>query len=215
MKIFTFTVVFLLSVSLGFSQNKDFKTLRKQLRKVKTLKDADSFIQENAAYFGEVITLHARHDTSALANFLLNSKKGSFWVDDTSDVHVNYMFKVLSTDVQPAFRVSYIFIDGKDYSTSEIDSIRKIILDRNKEGEPFEQLASLFSMDRNAQKGGDLGWFDEKQMVNAFSEAVKSHERGAVFTVDVPEREWFYVIKNTHDPVMYQTARVLILKEAK
>ncbi|MBS1491886.1 MAG: peptidylprolyl isomerase [Bacteroidetes bacterium] len=85
------------------------------------------------------------------------------------------------TDKRPRFesiRASHILIqDTKDSLGKTIDSIgtynkAKSILDRIKNGEDFAKLATEFSQDPgSAPKGGDLGFFDRRRMVQSFDSA--------------------------------------------
>jgi peptidyl-prolyl cis-trans isomerase SurA len=85
------------------------------------------------------------------------------------------------TDKKPRYesiRASHILIqDEKDSLGMIKDSIgtynlAKSVLDRIKNGEDFAKLATEFSKDPgSASKGGDLGFFDRRRMVQAFDSA--------------------------------------------
>lgn len=66
------------------------------------------------------------------------------------------------------------------------------------DGVPFDSLVRKYSVDGNAQFGGDLGWFEAETMVKPFSEAVRKQAQGAIFTIDFPERNWYFVVLKTH-----------------
>ncbi len=46
---------------------------------------------------------------------------------------------------------------------------------------------------------GDLGWFKEKVMVATFEKSVKEHKKGDIYMLDIPERDWYYVVLKTHN----------------
>jgi parvulin-like peptidyl-prolyl isomerase len=57
----------------------------------------------------------------------------------------------------------------------------QMMLTKLKEGESFANLAAQYSTDTsNSQSGGDLGWFIQGQMVDAFDQAVFSMNIGDV-----------------------------------
>lgn len=62
-----------------------------------------------------------------------------------------------------------------------------------KKGGNFEELASKYSSDGSAQKGGDLGWFKEGQMVKPFNDACFNGKKGELSVVET--QFGYHVIK--------------------
>jgi parvulin-like peptidyl-prolyl isomerase len=62
------------------------------------------------------------------------------------------------------------------------------------DGEPFEVVAAEVSLDSNAFKGGDLGWFTEETMVAEFSEVAFSTPVGEV-SLPVQTQFGWHIIK--------------------
>jgi parvulin-like peptidyl-prolyl isomerase len=83
-------------------------------------------------------------------------------------------------------------------TATQVDSVQEVIIKKYKEGVPFKELARNYSMDGNAENGGDLGWFSKKMMVKEFSEPVSSHDHNDIFTVDIPSKQWYYVVLKTY-----------------
>jgi hypothetical protein len=53
-------------------------------------------------------------------------------------------------------------------------------------------------MDKN-KTHGDTDWFSsEYSFPTEFQDAVKAHKFGEVFFADLPDRQWYYVIKKTY-----------------
>jgi hypothetical protein len=98
-----------------------------------------------------------------------------------------------------SMRVSYVYLDGSQYTLEQIDVIRRNIISDYKKGRSFADMANRYTMD--AAKDGDLGWFDEGVMVKVFEDEIKSHKKGDIFTVDIPDRKWYYVVLKTFDDV--------------
>ncbi len=70
---------------------------------------------------------------------------------------------------------------SEEMAENEADSLMQLI----KEGENFESLALEFSDDQgSAQLGGDLGWFEEGQMVVPFNNACFGSDEGDIVVIE-------------------------------
>lgn len=108
-----------------------------------------------------------------------------------------YHYTLLNSWSETEFRVSYIHFSGRELQKQQIDSLRSVIIASYKKGTPFETLVETYTMDSNPNKG-DLGWFKSGVMVPEFEKAVRKHQKDAIFTVDVDNRKWFFVVLKTH-----------------
>ena len=70
------------------------------------------------------------------------------------------------------------------------------IYKRVKNGESFASLAHRYSTCPSKEKGGDLGWFKEGQMVPPFENAVRKMSTGSISRPVRPQFGW-HVIKKT------------------
>jgi parvulin-like peptidyl-prolyl isomerase len=128
-----------------------------------------------------------------LTKRLLRQNKG----DVFSVGYVTY--KVIESSEKVNYRASYIFLDGATYSPTQVDSIKKIIQQKLAGGANWDQLSDQYTMDGNTTHG-DTGWFfGEEMMPKEFQEAVKNHKTGDIFSVDVSEKQWHYLVKKTYD----------------
>jgi parvulin-like peptidyl-prolyl isomerase len=119
-------------------------------------------------------------------------------------------YKIIDRYKIPYYRLSYIFLDGTSLSKSEIENKRHIIIAQYKAGVPFADLAGLYSMDQNANRGGDLGWVTHGDLAKEFEEKVLTHNQsGEIYTIDIPEKKWYYVILQTHNPKLIEEIKVL------
>ncbi len=148
------------------------------------------FSQESNTYSKEIIT------TKDSVNYYLNK--------------LNTISESITFSKCRLMRVSYIFLDGSKSNMEEIETLRKKIIAQYKNGVSFGSLANKYTMD-NA-KDGDLGWFDEGQMEKTFQDAILKHKKGAIFTVDIPANNWFYVVLKTFDDIE-KTKITYILQE--
>ncbi len=185
----TFAALCLLFSVTVFAQ----PTVTEQFQKINTLAEANQFITANAALKPTLLKLASGKDSSLIEKRLLRQKKG----DVFSVGFVTY--KVLEFSQDLAYRANYIFLDGGSLSPAEIDSLKKLIMQKAASGASFEKLSDEYTMDGNTTHG-DTGWFfGEEQMPKEFQEAVKNHKTGEIFFVDVSEKQWHYIVKKTYD----------------
>lgn len=168
-------------------------TVTEKFQKIGTVQEAQQFIDANPALKPALLNLSYAKDSTVIAKRLLRQKKGDIF-------SVGYVtYKVLESTETLAYRASYIFLDGSTLSQPEIDSLRKIIVKKATDGAAWDQLSDQYTMDGNTTHG-DTGWFfGEEMMPKEFQEAVKNHKTGDIFSVDVSERQWHYIVKKTYD----------------
>jgi len=182
-------VGFLLLSATAFSQ----PTVTDQFKKINTVEEAQDWVKANASLKPEIYKLSFGKDSSLLDKRLLKQNKG----DVFSVGYVTYKVVDASSTIQ--FRASYIFLDGGSLSTSEVDSLKKIIMAKITAGANIEKLSDQYTMDGN-KTHGDTGWFFGPETVPAeLQEAVKNHKLNDIFTVDVADKQWHYIVKKTYD----------------
>lgn len=86
------------------------------------------------------------------------------------------------------FRASHILV--KDQRKAEE------LYERAKKGESFQSLAHQYSTCPSKEKGGDLGWFSEGQMVPPFENAVRKMGTGSISRPVRTQFGW-HIIKKT------------------
>jgi parvulin-like peptidyl-prolyl isomerase len=184
-----FLSILLFSSASAFAQ----LTVNEQFQKILTVQQAQQFIESNPSLKPALLNLSYAKDTTTFSKRLLRQNKG----DVFSVGYVTY--KVIESTETVAYRANYIFLDGASLSPSQVDSMRKIILQKYTAGATFDQLSDEYTMDGNTTHG-DTGWFfGEFMMPKEFQDAVKNHKTGDIFFVDVPERQWHYIVKKTYD----------------
>ena len=193
-------VGFLLLVSSStFAQN----AVHDQFAKITTVQQAQQWMDANKSLKPALLTLNSLKDSTLIDKRLLRQNQG----DVFSVGYVTY--KVLESTEKVQYRASYIFLDGSSLGESQVDSLKKIIVQKASSGGDWNQLSDQYTMDGNTAHG-DTGWFfGEEMMPKEFQDAVKNHKTGEIFFVDVSDRGWHYIVKKTYDDDDKKTATVL------
>lgn len=179
------------------------QTVTEKFQKIGTVQEAQQFIDANAALKPALLHLTLGKDTSLIDKRLLRQNKGDIF-------SVGYVtYKVLEATDTVSFRASYIFLDGATLSATQIDSLRKIIVQKASSGASFSQLSDQYTMDGN-NTHGDTGWFFGPEMLpKEFQDAVQAHKLGDIFFVDVADKQWHYIVKKTYDDQDKKEATIL------
>src|ERR1700690_3655411 len=177
--------LFLLLSSPIFAQ----LTVTEQFQKILTVQQAQQYIDANAPLKPVLLHLSNGKDSTLIDKRLLRQNKGDIF-------SVGYVtYKVLEASDTVDYRASYIFLDGSTLSMTEVDSLRKIVVQKASAGTSFDQLSDLYTMDGNTTHG-DTGWFFGIEMMpKEFQDAVAKHKTGEIFFVDVSEKQWHYIVK--------------------
>ncbi|WP_111682793.1 peptidylprolyl isomerase [Winogradskyella tangerina] len=174
------------------------ESLEQELDSIKTTEDAKIFAKTyKKVHKSKVLTFNKEKHKTKLADELFKLSKGGKKVVKKDDKKTYY--KVIDKDKTLHHRVSYIYFDGRKMTMADINAKRSKIINQFKQGYKFEALAEIHSMDLNAKRGGDLGWFPEGQMHPDFENAVKSHSKDDIFTLDIPDRQWYYIVLKTYE----------------
>jgi len=112
-------------------------------------------------------------------------------IDDVAvsdaDIHEFYLENPDLFRISDSVRARHILVavrraDGEAAMEAAREKI-ETILERLESGADFAELASQFSDDSSAERGGDLGYFPRGQMVDSFEQAAFSLEPGEVSDV--------------------------------
>jgi len=179
------------------------QTVTEKFQKIVTVQEAQKFIADNPSLKPEMFNLTWGKDSALIEKRLLRQKKG----DVFSVGYVTY--KVLESKESIAYRASYIFLDEFSLTMPQIDSLKKLIVQKATAGTPWEELSKQYTMDGN-KTFGDTGWFFGPEMMPAeFQDAVSKHKTGEIFFVDVSDKQWHYIVKKTYDDQVKKEITVL------
>lgn len=174
-----------------------------KFQKIATVQEAQQYIDANPSLKPTLLRLSYGKDSSLIEKRLLRQTKGDIF-------SVGYVtYKVLEATETVNYRASYIFLDGGSLSLSEVDSLKKLIVQKASSGIAFDKLSDQYTMDGNTTHG-DTGWFYGIEMMpKEFQDAVKNHKLGEIFFVDVSEKQWHYIVKKTYDDQIKKEITVL------
>jgi parvulin-like peptidyl-prolyl isomerase len=178
-------------------------TVTDQFHKINTEAEAQAWMAANQQLKPAILHLTAGKDSTLIDKRLLRQNQG----DVFSVGYVTY--KVIESKESVKYRANYIYLDGSVLSPSELDSLKKLIVQKLNAGGNWDQLSDQYTMDGNTTHG-DTGWFfGELQMPKEFQDAVKAHNMGDIFFVDVSEKNWHYIVKKTFNDDDQKDATIL------
>ncbi len=168
-------------------------TVHDQFQKITTVQQAQQYVDANATLKPALLNLSSKKDSTLIDKRLLRQNKGDIF-------SVGYVtYKVIEATEKVVYRSSYIFLDGSSLQPTQIDSLKKIVVQKATAGDSWDKLSDQYTMDGNTTHG-DTGWFfGEDMMPKEFQEAVKGHKLGDIFFVDVADKQWHYIVKKTFD----------------
>jgi len=177
---------------------------------ISSIEEAKNYIKTKKSKKNKIITFNEEKHQTALALELF--KKGSTTVENGTE---KIKYKVIEKKTTTNYRVSYIFFDGLKMTVSQINTLRNEIIAKYKDGTPFSRLAKQYSMDANANRGGDLGWFEAGLTHPAFEAEITNsiYNIDDVYTIDIVQKQWYYVVLKTHDPKEIKEISVLKIVE--
>ena len=179
------------------------ETVVEKFQKIVTVQQAQQYIDANPQLKPALLKLSAGKDTTLIDKRLLRQKQGDIF-------SVGYVtYKVLEAKESIQFRASYIFLDGGSLTPSEIESLKKEIMQKINAGESWEALSDKYTMDGNKTKGDTDWFFGEYSFPKEFQDAVQKHNKGDVFFLDVADKDWHYIIKKTYDDDVKKDITVL------
>lgn len=109
-------------------------------------------------------------------------------------------FKVDDAAIKEAYDERVAKLTDKEFNARHIlvkteDEAKAVIKEVNADGADFAEIAKLKSTGPSGSNGGSLGWFKAQTMVPAFSNAVKSMEKGGISKEPVKTQFGYHVIK--------------------
>ncbi len=133
----------------------------------------------------DVIFQLKQHRIDLLIKHAIRKTMQATPITDT-ELKLEYDRRVKSANVKE-FKARHILLKSKDKAISVIKELDN--------GKNFIKLAKAYSTGPTGKNGGDLGWFNARQMVPEFSKAVASMEKGSYTKTPVQTKFGWHVIK--------------------
>jgi len=199
---------------LGLSAHTQTST-KKDLKLIESNNQALSYLESKSSKKNKLITFNEEKHNTTLAKALFKLSKGRTKVEENEFNKIYY--KVVEKNKTKHYRISTIYFDGHKIDKEDINTLRQEIIKKYKNGLPFSNLVKKYSMGKNVDKGGDIGWFAKGEIAKEFDQEIitNTHEIGDIFTIDIPLEKKYYVVVKTHDPKEINEIKVLKIVESK
>lgn len=196
---------------LSFISNAQ-NNFEKELDSINDENQATKFLETYKNNKGQLFVFNKEKHKTQLAKDLFSIAKGGTKVVSTEMDKTHY--KVLDKYEIPYHRYSYVYLDGRDKSVTEMEQLQNKIIAKYNEGFRFKDLAKMYSMDVNANRGGDLGWFTKGKNTSELEDAIINENKGQdIFTLEFPDKQAYYVVLKTHPTKYIEEIKVLQVTE--
>ncbi|QDO95102.1 hypothetical protein FNB79_14350 [Formosa sediminum] len=192
------------------------KSIDKSLENITSEEQAKLFIKEHKELKGKYFVFNKEKHNTTLTRELFEMPIGNSKVYESE--YNKTIYKVIDKTETIYYRASYIFINSDNLNESDLKRLKQTIYSKYNQGVDFSNLIKRYSMDVNASRGGDTGWFIEGKMpVEVEDELIrnnKNHYLNKLFTVDIPGKNWHYIILKTEEPKPIEEIKVLKITQA-
>ena len=190
-------------------------TTEKDLELLNGPEEAKRYLESHESKTNKFIVFNEEKHKTIFAKELFKLSVGGTKVHE-NELEKTY-YKIIEKNSIPHYRVSYIFLDAGKMSLKEIQLLRDRIIEKFNNGAPFDFLAKQYSMDANATRGGDSGWFTTGDHLYDFEDNIinDTQDLNTIFTLDFPKASKYYVILKTHEPKNISEIKVLKVQETK
>lgn len=148
---------------------------------------------EESGYFGDTIVLNA-------PLFSIHKKAG----------HYGYLLKVIEKEKMEFCKLKYILINPSELTIAEINQLQDEIISEFNSGKTSDELVQKHQRDGHSTV--ELDWFTKETMASEFEEAVWERSANEAFKLNMPERDWYYVVFKTHANVEAEVAHCVKVK---
>ena len=201
-------IALFLITSITTAQN----SFEKELDSIQDETQATKFLETHKSSKGQMFVFNKEKHKTQLAKDLFKMGKGGSKVIATERDKIHY--KIIDKYEIPYHRYSYVYLDGREKSVSEMKQLQSKIISKYNEGFRFKDLAKMYSMDANANRGGDLGWFTQGKSTTELEDTIINENDGQdIFTLEFLDKQAYYVVVRTHPTKFIEEIKVLQVTE--
>lgn len=185
-------------------------SIETDLDSITSFEKAQEFLKDKHFKQNKFITFNEEKHKTTLAKDLFSLSLGGTKTFEND--YEKTVYKIVEKSSTTNYRTSYIFLDGNMLSLDEINSMRDMIIRKYQDGASFNFLARQYSMDINANKSGDTGWFSENFFDPDLEDIIVNdqHNLDDIYTSEIPNKKKYYVILKTYEPK--EIAEIKVLK---
>ncbi|MEP5341747.1 MAG: peptidylprolyl isomerase [Algibacter sp.] len=187
----------------------------KELEILETLEQAETYLERKSFKKNKLVVFNEEKHKTTLAKKLFKSSVGG--TEKTENEFEKIYYKVVEKTKTLYYRVAYIYLDGNRSDLKNVNNFRDGLIDKYNNSSPFDFLAKRHSMDKNATRGGDSGWFSKNNSNSTFETLIidDNHDLDTIFPLDIPSESGYYVVLKTHEPKNISEIKVLKIVEPK
>lgn len=169
--------------------------------------ELEKVAESNGMTFTSYINYYGFEDKEAVEDYFVLNHRRDLAVNDyvKSTIKDKEVEKYYKENIFGDIRAKHILIEPETLTgmtTEEIadakkeaEKTAKDIIKKLKDGEDFDKLAKEYSDDKsNADKGGDLGWFNTGEMEEEFEDASFELKKGKYTTTPVETSYGYHII---------------------
>jgi hypothetical protein len=200
---------FLFFLTISFTAQNSFI---QELDSIQDETQATKFLETHKSNNGKLFVFNKEKHKTQLAKDLFKMGIGGSKVVDSEIEKTHY--KIIDKYEIPYHRYSYVYLDGRDKSVSDMRQLQSKIVAKYNEGYRFKDLAKMYSMDSNANRGGDLGWFTKGNSSTELEDTIINENDGKdIFTLEFPDKQAYYVVVRTQPTRFIEEIKVLQVTE--
>lgn len=173
------------------------------LKDINTIEEAEIFVALNRDVKAKIIEVSFSRNEDSLA----------YYKNKITKLETLGKAKLLESKPIVAIKVNYIFFDGTRLTMKEINEKRAEVLQMHKKGISSDDLVRQFTMDTNIKPGGNFGWINENDVDITFVSEIKKHKKGDIFIINIPEKNWYYVVFKLYDDQKKYLIQYIEIKE--
>jgi hypothetical protein len=209
---YIFLITFFYATCVALFAQQNYTKSKEILERINTLENVVELLSRKDSTMVAWLQSFSFDDTTKRMKKILTHIPGDIFTMELD--HESFAtYKVFDIIETKEYRYQYILFADDKITIDQLDSLKKEIDKKLDFGVAFGDLVSQFSVDSNLNISGDSGWVRHGQVYQEIEDAVKSHNFGDVFYVDVPAFQRYYLVKNAFKPQIQRTMQTVAIKE--